>query len=85
MNVALRVADEGDGIPVAERSRLFTRYARGASAAKDGVPGTGMGLALVRELAIGMGGTVTFVEREAKKGACFELWLPGNEKAMGET
>jgi len=68
----IRVADGGPGIPPAERSRLFRRYARGSAAAA--VPGTGLGLSLVRELAEGMGGTVCLAD--STTGAAFELELP---------
>jgi signal transduction histidine kinase len=70
--LALRVADEGPGIPARERGAVFRRYARGARAAN--VPGTGVGLALVRELVEGMGGRVRLVD--TARGACFELDLP---------
>jgi two-component system sensor histidine kinase KdpD len=70
--LAVRVADEGPGIPAGDRDRIFRRYARGSRAGS--VPGTGVGLALVRELAEGMGGGVHLVDRA--KGACFELSLP---------
>ena len=73
--VAVRVADAGPGIARAERKALFLRYRRGRAAEEGGVPGTGMGLALVRELAEGMGGSVAHVDADG--GACFELRLPG--------
>lgn len=71
----IRVADEGPGIPPAERGRLFRRYERGAAAVRDGIPGTGLGLALVAELTEGMGGSVRLLDTE--RGAAFELILPG--------
>jgi signal transduction histidine kinase len=43
--VLLAVADEGDGIPAADRERVFERFTRGERAA-DG--GTGLGLAIAR-------------------------------------
>lgn len=73
--VRVRVADEGPGIPEGERRRVFERYARGKAARRDGVPGTGLGLSLVKELVEGMGGTVALLPGEV--GAVFEIRLPG--------
>ncbi|MHC4861660.1 MAG: sensor histidine kinase, partial [Planctomycetota bacterium] len=72
--VRLVVSDEGPGIPRAERKKLFARYVRG-SAAAAGVPGTGLGLSLVRELIEGMGGSARFAR--AERGTAVELRLPG--------
>ena len=44
-HVLLAVADEGEGIPAADRDRVFERFTRGERAA-DG--GTGLGLAIAR-------------------------------------
>lgn len=71
----LTVADEGPGIPAADAERIFRRYERGRGSATDSVPGTGLGLSLVRELAEGMGGGVRLVRPE--KGVAFEVRLPG--------
>ncbi len=51
--VALCVDDNGRGVPEAERSLVFARFARGAGAA---VPGSGLGLALVAQQAALHGG-----------------------------
>jgi two-component system, OmpR family, sensor kinase len=55
----LEVADDGPGIPEAERSRVFDRFYRrtGSSGA-----GSGLGLAIVRAVAERHGGTVTLGE-----------------------
>ncbi len=73
-NVQIDVTDDGDGIPRAERGRVFERYARGTRARRDGLPGSGLGLALVRELTEGMGGTVRLLE--GARGAAFRVELP---------
>lgn len=65
------VHDEGPGIPLAERERIFRPFERG-SARMGG--GTGLGLAIVREIARGHGGRV-YVEDDGP-GATVVLELP---------
>jgi len=52
--VHVEVEDNGPGVPEAERERVFERFVR---ATHDGT-GCGLGLAIVREFATGMGATV---------------------------
>ncbi|MFJ6216894.1 sensor histidine kinase [Streptomyces sp. NPDC092296] len=72
----LVVADDGPGIPAAERQRVFERFTRldDARARDDG--GSGLGLAIVREIAVRHGGTV---EADAAEGggARLTVLLPG--------
>lgn len=56
--LAITVADQGRGIPESERGRVFDAFYQGRSARSDGVPGAGLGLALVRQVAELHGGTV---------------------------
>lgn len=72
--VQMRVADQGPGVPAALRERIFEPFFRlpGASE-RDG--GVGLGLALVRSIALRHGGTVHCEERPGG-GACFVLRLP---------
>jgi signal transduction histidine kinase len=72
--VGLTVCDQGPGVPVAYRERIFEPFFRlpGASE-RDG--GVGLGLALVRSIAQRHGGTVHCEERPGG-GACFVLNLP---------
>ena len=58
----LTVADEGPGIPAAERERIFERFFRGSTGRQSG-PGTGLGLAIVAELVARWGGEVRLLER----------------------
>ncbi len=50
----LAVSDDGPGLPVAEREAVFDRFTRGAASVPGG---SGLGLALVRESVIGLGGS----------------------------
>ncbi len=71
----LIVDDEGPGVPESERSRIFTRFFRGAGEAVVRTRGTGIGLAVVREFVETMGGTVSVASSPAG-GARFRIWLP---------
>ncbi len=54
-SAVLRVADTGPGIPAESLPRVFDRYWRGKH---NGVTGSGLGLAVVREIVMAHGGTV---------------------------
>lgn len=71
------VEDEGPGIPVEERTRVFERFARGSVAAgsRGTGDGTGLGLALVAEHVKLHGGRV-WVEQRSAGGAKFVVELP---------
>ncbi|NGO10747.1 HAMP domain-containing histidine kinase [Streptomyces sp. HC44] len=71
----LAVDDDGDGVPAAERERVFERFVRldEARARDDG--GAGLGLAIARDVAVRHGGSLTVHEAPAG-GARFELRLP---------
>jgi signal transduction histidine kinase len=73
--VEISVEDEGMGIPKAEQGRIFSRFYRGEAARVSGTRGTGIGLALVKEIAEGHGGSAR-VESEPAKGSVFTLSLP---------
>jgi signal transduction histidine kinase len=54
----VEVADQGAGIAPEDRERVFARFYRGESDAARGTRGAGIGLSVVRELVVQMGGTV---------------------------
>ena len=73
--VVLRVCDRGPGVPSAYRERIFEAFFRlPGHAEREG--GVGLGLALVRQIALRHAGTVTCQPRDGG-GSCFELRLPG--------
>ncbi|MFG2056229.1 ATP-binding protein [Micromonospora sp. NPDC048930] len=82
----VEVTDEGDGIPAAERSRVFERFTRGERAAGGG---TGLGLAIARWVVELHGGTIRVADPPARApgtraGCRIEVTLPRTEPARGE-
>jgi signal transduction histidine kinase len=74
----LIVSDHGPGVPEPERDRIFGRFQRGSTS--GGRSGFGLGLAIGRELATRMGGSLTLLESPGGPhagGARFALCLPG--------
>ncbi|MSR63577.1 MAG: HAMP domain-containing histidine kinase [Planctomycetes bacterium] len=74
------VADDGPGVPAAERERAFEPFER-LGATNGHVGGTGLGLAIVRAIARGHGGEARICDAVAGVGAVFELDLPLEEPA----
>jgi signal transduction histidine kinase len=72
--VLVEVADTGVGIPEAELPRIFERFHRVVGSTGRTHEGTGIGLALVRELVELHGGRIT-VESELQRGSTFRIEL----------
>ncbi|MEY4297448.1 MAG: hypothetical protein RLZZ423_627 [Cyanobacteriota bacterium] len=74
--IDLTVADSGPLIPAEERERIFERGERGSTGRHR--PGTGLGLALGRDLARGLGGELSLLQPGAAAGGgnAFRLHLP---------
>jgi signal transduction histidine kinase len=68
------VEDDGPGVPLAERERIFQRFARLDEARSRHNGGTGLGLAIVKEITERHGGTVCV--ETAAPGARFAVRLP---------
>ncbi len=79
----LRVADRGAGIPAEDLPHVFEPFYRGKAARKYEVPGSGLGLALVRQVAEAHGGSVS-VHTRAGEGTVFTLALPILEPGTDE-
>src|SRR4051794_5019098 len=71
----LTVADTGTGVPADELPRLFERFHRVERARSRSGEGSGIGLAMVRELVALHGGSVT-AESEPGAGTTFTVALP---------
>ncbi len=71
----IEVSDHGIGIPVEEQGRLFTRFFRSSLAVGAEIPGTGLGLALVRTIVESHRGRVT-VDSTEGVGTTVTISLP---------
>jgi signal transduction histidine kinase len=69
---SLTVRDHGVGIPIDQQSKIFERFEQGGERRNGGF---GIGLWLVRNLCLAMGGAVS-VESTPNEGACFTVLLP---------
>src|SRR6185312_8788787 len=74
--VELSVADTGIGIAAADQTHLFERFHRIVGVQSRSHEGSGIGLALVAELAGVHGGTVA-VESTPDEGSTFRVRIPG--------
>jgi two-component system sensor histidine kinase KdpD len=74
--ILISVIDEGPGIPEYEQSRIFERFYRGLQT-RNRVPGTGMGLAIAREILRLHGGDIIVTSREGE-GTEFCILVPLN-------
>jgi signal transduction histidine kinase len=74
-SVELSVRDTGIGIKPEDRERVFERFERAGDPVAPGTTGTGIGLALVKELCSWHGGAVA-VASEPGRGSRFDVILP---------
>ena len=82
--VTLEVRDTGPGISESEKKRIFDRFYRGLTGRASGIPGTGLGLPISKEIIERHGGRIT-VESKIGEGAAFVVWLPVEQDTDLET
>lgn len=71
----LECVDQGIGIPASEQPQLFTRFYRASNAMAQAVPGTGLGLTIVRSIVMQHGGSVD-IESVEDCGTTARIRLP---------
>jgi signal transduction histidine kinase/DNA-binding response OmpR family regulator len=77
----LKVEDTGTGIPAEKIPFIFDRFYQADDSYKREYEGTGIGLALVKELVELHKGTIT-VESKINKGTTFSCYFPFNKKIL---
>ena len=86
--VVVRVKDNGPGIPLQYRRKIFSRFFRVGDELERSQKGTGLGLFIVRTLVRRMRGKVSVRGRQSQPGTIFEVELPGKspkppDKSLG--
>lgn len=74
--VVTRVSDNGPGIPVHLRRKIFGRFVRLGNELERSQAGTGLGLHIVRTLVKRMRGTISVWGRSPQPGTVFKVDLP---------
>ncbi len=74
-----RVQDSGIGISRADQKNLFKEFFRASNAKKASLPGTGLGLVLVKKIVEDLGGTIS-VDSRLGEGSTFKFIIPLNSE-----
>jgi len=80
--VVVRVADNGLGVPLDERPRLFEQFFRATHEHTGEIEGTGLGLSIVRETAKSLGGSAWAEFKEGE--SIFAFSIPSRRSADAE-
>lgn len=78
-----RVRDHGIGIPAEDLPHLYTRFFRGRNAIEKEIPGSGIGLFIIKSMIGNFGGQIE-LKSELGFGTTVEFWLPiASEEVAG--
>jgi len=77
--VEVAVADDGPGVLLSDRERIFEAYVRAGEASRAG--GLGLGLAICKRIVEAHGGRIKVTDRDDAPGARFSFTLPAAEGA----
>jgi len=79
--VTLTVADQGSGIPVADREHIFERFYRVDASRSSKIEGSGLGLAIVSQLVQLNQGTITVSDNDPR-GTKFTVTLQASDELV---
>ena len=82
--VAIDVEDSGIGIPAAMHARIFEPFFQVDRVAAQELGGAGLGLALAKRLAEGLGGALELIASTEGVGSTFRVTIPLNVPADGD-
>ena len=82
-HTTIRVRDRGPGVARTVATRIFEPFQRGSDRLTEGVSGTGIGLAISRDLARLHGGDLALTD--CPQGACFTLRIRTPQAPQGDT
>jgi two-component system sensor histidine kinase TctE len=73
-DTVLKVEDNGPGIPMAERAQVLERFQRGSTISQ--IPGSGLGLSIVREIAVTHGAKLQLETGQNGRGTRVSVTFP---------
>lgn len=76
-NVRVVIEDRGLGLTEKEQKRIFNMFHRSEAVLERAIPGTGLGLFIVREVVKQLGGSIEVFSKGPGEGSRFTLILPG--------
>jgi signal transduction histidine kinase len=76
--LTIEVHDDGVGIPTRYLSSIWNQFDRGPRRLDSTNPGLGIGLAIVRAIAVAHDGTAVYRRSELLGGSCFSIVIPAN-------
>lgn len=79
--IRVHVRDRGLGIPPEEQKEIFRKFVRGAASRAAAIQGTGVGLAMARQIVEAHGGEIS-VESKPGEGSVFTVLLPCAEQPV---
>ncbi|HEY9871499.1 MAG TPA: ATP-binding protein [Candidatus Obscuribacterales bacterium] len=79
--VSVSVADNGYGVPEADRAALFSRFWRSGKVERGA--GTGLGLYLCRRIVEAHGGSIRYSQQSGEQGSVFTFELPRRRSKVG--
>ena len=74
--ILLEVRDSGIGLPRDALESIFTPFSRAANAARENIPGLGLGLYVARRIAEQHGGRLWAESAGEGSGTTMSMWLP---------